>query len=128
VNPTLWIEKAEIRLPWHATASCQCIGVVSGQQNSLTVDLVCYTYDGRACRGGMPKVYYTLVTVAKKLCGLNKQRWVTMATSLERFQPNFTTIMHAHRAKNGRVRFEIMWLERIIKPEALLALRVTQGH
>ena len=46
-----------------------------GQQNSSTVDLVYYTYDGRARRGWMRKVQYTLVSYEKKLCGLNK-KWL----------------------------------------------------
>jgi len=79
---------------------------------------VYYTYDGRARRGWMHKVYHTLVTVTKKMCGLNKQKVVAMAMSLERSQPNFTAIIYAHRATNsensakiGRVYFEEIGLE-----------------
>jgi len=60
----------------------------------------------------MHKVYYILVTVTKKLCGLNEQKFIAMATSLRRSQPNFTAIIYAHRATNtenwakiGRVDF-----------------------
>ena len=70
------------------------------QQHSSTVDLVYYIYDVRARRGWMHKVYYILVTVTKKLCGLDKQKLVAMATSLERSQPNFTAIVYARKATN----------------------------
>ena len=43
----------------------------------------------------------TLVTVTKKLCGLNKQKLVAMATSLKRSQPNFAAIIHALKATNS---------------------------
>jgi len=67
----------------------------------------------------MHNVYYTLVTVTKKLCGLNKQKLVVVATTLERSQANFTAIIHARNATNwkkfakiGRVLSEIIGLER----------------
>jgi len=44
-----------------------------GQQNPSTVDLLCYTYDGRVRHRWMHKVYYTLVTVTKKMCWLNRK-------------------------------------------------------
>jgi len=56
-NPILWIEKMR------PSSVYWC-----GQQNSSTVDLVYYTYDGRARRGWMHKVYNTLVTVTNKMC------------------------------------------------------------
>jgi len=56
--------------------------------------------DGRARGGSMHKVYYILVTVTKKMCGLNEQKIIAMATSLRRSQPNFTAIIYAHRATN----------------------------
>ena len=43
----------------------------------------------------MHNVYYTLVTVTKKMCGLNKQKLVVMATSVKRSQPDLTAIIYA---------------------------------
>jgi len=67
----------------------------------------------------MHNVYYTLVTVTKKFCGLNKQKLVVVATTLERSQPNFTAIIYSRIATNceqfakiGRVLSEIIGLER----------------
>jgi len=66
----------------------------------------------------MHNAYCTIVTVAKK-CGLNKQKLVVMATTLERSQANFTAIIHARNATNwkkfskiGCVLSEIIGLER----------------
>jgi len=46
------------------------------QQKSSTVDLVYYTYDGRARRGWMHKVYYTLVTATKKIADWINKNWL----------------------------------------------------
>ena len=66
----------------------------------------------------MHKVYYTSVPVTKKMCGLDKQKLVAMATSLGRSPPNFTAIIYDRRATNpeywtkiGRAHFEIIGLE-----------------
>ena len=51
----------------------------------------------------------------EKMCGLNKQKLVAMATSLQRLQPNFTAIIYARNDTNsenfaniGRVQSEIV--------------------
>jgi len=84
-----------------------------GQQTSSTIDLVYYTQDGRARRGWMRKVYYTLVTVTKKNYGLDKQKSVAVATSFKRSQPNFTAFISTCRAipimKIGEDRSRIFW-------------------
>jgi len=59
----------------------------------------------------------------KKLCGFGKEKLVdNTATSLERSQPHFTSIIYAHNATNsenfakiGRVLSEIIGLEPIAK-------------
>ena len=58
----------------------------------------------------------------EKMCGLDKQKLVAMATSLGRSPPNFTAIIYDRRATNpeywtkiGRAHFEIIGLEWIIK-------------
>ena len=65
-----------------------------------------YTYDGRACRGWMHSVYYTVVTVTKKLCRLDT-KMVAMATSLERSQSNFTAVICAGKATKPESRAKI---------------------
>ena len=96
-----------------AMSVSRCIVVVNKSRRRSTS-----CCDGRARRGWMHKVYHTLVTVTKKMCGLNKQKLVVMAMSLERSQPNFTAIIYAYRAINsensakiGRVYFEEIGLE-----------------
>ena len=39
-----------------------------GQQKLSTFDLVYYTYEGRACRCWVPKVYYTFITLRRRNC------------------------------------------------------------
>ena len=58
----------------------------------------------------------------EKLFGLNKQKLVVMATSRERSEPNFTTIIYARKvtspenwAKIGRALSEIIGLEPVVK-------------
>jgi len=67
----------------------------------------------------MHKVYYTLVTVTKKLCGLNKQKLVAMAMSLEQLQPHFTSIIYASKATNP---------ENLQTSVIYFSVRVIQGH
>ena len=67
------------------------------RQKSSTVDLVYYTYDGRARRGWMHKVYYTLVTVTKYCMDwIHKNRLPQQVP--ERSQPHFTAIIYVHKA------------------------------
>jgi len=65
---------------------------------------------------------------------LNKLKLIAMATPIELSQPYFTGIIYARRATNpenwakiGRVYFEIIGLERIVKPEALSAIRIIKS-
>ena len=71
--------------------------------------------------------------VVKK--GVDWKKLVAMATSLERLQPNFTAIIYAcsatdpeNWAKVGRVHFEDIGLEGIVKTGSISAVRVIQGH
>jgi len=71
----------------------------------------------------MHKVYHTLVTVTK-MCGLNNKKMATMATTIERVQPNFTPLAPKSTnpenwAKIGRAVSEIIGFERVVKPEAV---------
>ena len=69
----------------------------------------------------MHRVYNTVVAVTKKLCGLNKQKLVAIATSLERSQPNFTL---QKSGEDRRVLSEIILPEPVVKPEAVSAIIV----
>jgi len=59
---------------------------------------------------------------AEKMCGLNKQKLVAMATSFERSLPNFTAVICNRRATNpenwtkiSHVHFEINGFKQIVK-------------
>jgi len=69
--------------------------------------------------------HWSLCRSDEKMCGLNKQKLVAMATSLE--QPNFTAIIYAHKATNSekfakisRILSEITGLEPIVKTGSCL--------
>ena len=69
----------------------------------------------------MHRVYNTVVAVTKKLCGLNEQELVAIATSLERSQPNFIL---QKLGEDRRVLSEIILPKPAVKPEAVSAIIV----
>ena len=101
-----------------------------GQQNPSTVDLLCYTYDGRVRHRWMHKVskFITHWSLWRKKCVDWTENLVTMATSVGQSQPNFTAIIYARRdtnpenwAKIEHVHFEVIGLDGVVTRRSAIA-------